>query len=150
MRVPFLCVTFCAAILLSACSSVTPATRIEENPAVFAALSPQEKTLVQKGEIAEGMSPDAVYLAWGAPNNSPFYGEKDGKKFTKWVYSALMPVYNPTPMFWGGSYWGPRGWYGGSAMWNDVSYVPVNVAYVLFENDKVTAWEAKSKRPSED
>ncbi len=149
MRTPFLCVVACVAMLLSACSSVTPMMRIEENPAVFASLSPKEQALVQKGEISEGMSPAAVYIAWGAPDGPAVYGEKDGKKYTKWVYTALLPVYNPTPSFWGGPHWGPRGWYGGGAMWNDVTYIPVNVAYVLFENGKVTAWEAKNKRPAE-
>lgn len=137
--------------ILTACSSVTPTERIAANPAVFRSLTPQQQSLVRNGEIAEGMSPQAVFLAWGYPENAPYHGEKGGKKYTKWVYSRLKPIYNPMPAMWYGSYWGTRGWYGGGSWWgNDITYIPENTAYVLFENGKVTSWEAKNKNPSED
>ncbi len=130
-----------AALLLAACQVATPATRIEENPVLFASLPEKDKALVQRGQIRAGMSPEAVFIAWGYPNSQPFVGEKDGKRLERWVYTRMEPVMvTPT---WGGPCWGPHGWHchGGAMM--DTAYVPRNTAYVTFENDKVVSWEAR-------
>jgi len=53
--------------LLCACSTSTIETRRTEKPAAYNALSPEEKQLVDQGQIKVGMSSDAVYIAWGQP-----------------------------------------------------------------------------------
>lgn len=52
-------------LLLAACSTVD--SRIKERPAVYSALSRRDQALVRSGTIREGLSKDAVYIAWGAP-----------------------------------------------------------------------------------
>lgn len=139
-----------SALLLNSCGSITPMDRIAENPAAYQALTPAQQTLVREGKIEAGMPPQAVYIAWGNPAASPIEGYKDGKNYTRWVYSQLEPVYT-TPAFWGGPYWGPgpygrRRYYGGFYTGTDVTYIPRNVANVLFENGKVVSWETAVPR----
>ncbi len=127
-------------LLLSACQVATPATRIEQNPVLFESLPEKDKALVQQGQIRAGMSPEAVFLAWGYPNSRPFVGEKNGKPLVRWVYTRMEPVMvTPT---WGGPCWGPYGWCHGHYGMPDTAYIPRNTAYVTFENDKVVSWEA--------
>ncbi len=135
-----LIVSAAAALLLSSCQVATPATRIEQNPVLFESLSEKDRALVQQGLIREGMSPEAVFLAWGYPNSAPFVGQKDGKRIVRWVYNRDEPVMS-TPT-WSGPCWGPYGCYHDHYMMPDTVYIPRNVANVTFENDKVVSWEA--------
>ncbi len=49
--------------------------------------------MVDQGNIAVGMSADAVYLAWGKPN-AVWQGE-DGKTRTeRWTYTRTTPVWS--------------------------------------------------------
>lgn len=134
-----------AALLLVSCQSSTPASRIEENPVIFRALSPEQQLMVQQGRICKGMSKEAVFLAWGNPGSAPMRGEKAGKAYERWVYTRERAV--PVDTFGGGWYggpWGHRGWYepyGGMS----VMYVPEEAATVTFEQDKVTEWESRAK-----
>ncbi len=71
------------ALLLGSCE--TPQSRISERPAVYNALSARDQALVSQGKIREGMSQDAVYLAWGAPNQrGP--GRHRGSSAETWIY----------------------------------------------------------------
>lgn len=88
--------TLSAALSLASCVS-TPASRIQKNPALFNSLPPSQKTLVESGQIAEGMSPPAVFLAWGDPS-AVAEGNLNGKSATRWIYSSLQPVYTPPPL----------------------------------------------------
>lgn len=133
-----------AALLLAACQTATPATRIEANPVMFRSLSAEQQLMVQQGRIAKGMTKDAVFLAWGKPASAPMVGEKDGKRFERWVYTVSRPV--PVDGFGGGCWYGGpwchHGWgpYGGM----NVAYVPEDVASVTFEDERVTEWESRS------
>src|SRR6186713_451559 len=51
---------------LTGCTTVE--TRIAERPEAFRRLSPTDQTLVQQGRVRDGMSRDAVYIAWGPPS----------------------------------------------------------------------------------
>ncbi len=136
--------TIAAALVLSlvSCQSATPASRIAENPVLFQSLPTEQQNLVQQGRISEGMSQDAVFLAWGAPNNAPYVGQQNGKNITRWVYTYQEPVMT-TPT-WGASYWGPHGWYEpGFYTGMSTIYVPRTAATVLFENNKVVSWESR-------
>src|SRR5204863_8844932 len=55
-----------SALFLSSCS--TTETRISGHPEIFQSLSPRDQALVRDGKIREGMSQDAVWLAWGTPD----------------------------------------------------------------------------------
>lgn len=124
-------------IALSSCQTVTPETRIAENSAMFAQLSPEHKALVQQGRICEGMDSQAVFLAWGMPETQPTVGQQNGKYTERWVYES----YEPVTVFNGGpyGYWGPYGYYGGG-MGTSTAFIPKQVAWVEFTNGKVTAW----------
>lgn len=127
--------------LMVSCTGVTPLDRIESNPAMFRNLSPEHQAMVQRGRICDGMSPDAVFLAWGQPSERPMVGQKNGRSYEKWIYTRLRPVMVSRP-FWGGSYWGPwGGWYGGGGV--DTVYVPEQIGDVTFENGRVSSWEAR-------
>lgn len=137
-----------ATLCLVSCAS-TPASRIQKHPALFNSLPQTEQNLVQTGQIAEGMAPPAVFLAWGDPS-AVSEGNLNGKSATRWIYSSLEPVYTTPPgAFWYGPYWG-GGPYGRTGLYapyypyyNDITYVPVNTGYVLFINGKVESWERR-------
>lgn len=132
------CAVVCAACALSSCSSVTPADRIAQNPVIFQSLTPAQQLLVQQGRIEKGMSPDAVILAWGAPD-SQVQGEKDGRKTDRWIYNGYETVTvmsdSVTPFY------GPYGWYDPYYPRTSTAYVPTQRAYVEFVNGKVSSWE---------
>lgn len=140
---------------LTSCVPSTPQTRIQQDPRKFDALSHKEQSLVQQGQISRGMSPDAVYLAWGSPSNS-FQGSKDDKLTERWDYAGSRPVQTTT--FYGsygygygrygyGRYggYGPYGRHGGSMVGigfgPEVAFVPYRIASVWFINQRVDAWE---------
>ncbi len=54
-----------SALILASCS--TTETRISGHPEIYQSLSPRDQALVSQGQIRDGMSPNAVYLAWGSP-----------------------------------------------------------------------------------
>ncbi len=127
----------CAALLAS-CAPVTPDARINANPTLYSKLSEKEKSLVREGRIANGMSPDAVYLAWGRPSRE-YEGHERGKATLRWDYTGTMPVYTTGWSGYYGSYW--RRPYYGYALGPEVTYVPYRRASVWFENRRVTSWE---------
>ena len=128
------------------CQTATPLTRIDQNPVMFRMLSPEHQVLVQQGRICEGMSKDAVFLAWGMPEGRPVVGQNGKVHFEKWVYTCMRPVMVERP-YWGGFYGSAcRGMY-----WNggwDTAYVPEVCATVTFENGRVIAWERSGSRVS--
>ena len=71
-----LCVAATLASVLVSCMASTPGDRISRNPTLYNSLPSYQQQLVQQGRIESGMSPDAVFLAWGAPNSEPVRGEK--------------------------------------------------------------------------
>lgn len=136
-----LCVTAALAAMLASCVASTPYDRIAENPYLYNSLPTRQQLLVQQGRIESGMTPDAVYLAWGAPNSETVYGEKKGVKTERWVYLSYEPV-TVMPV-WGGFSCGYPGWDSSFSVFADTAYVPYPSAYVEFENGKVTEWERK-------
>ncbi len=134
-------VSLFALVAFASCVPSTPQARIAQSPGKFAALSESHKELVEQGEIERGMSPDAVYLAWGSPSRS-FQGSKDGKRTDRWDYAGSMPVY--TTGFYGGygyGRYGPHRRYGYYGFGPEVTYVPFRVASVWFLNNRVDSWE---------
>lgn len=132
---------------LVACMPSTPQARIQENPRKYAALGTTQQLLVQQGQLARGMSTDAVYLAWGPPARI-FQGSKDGKLTERWDYGGAQAV--PVTNFYGaygygGGRYGPHGRHGysgiGFGFGPEIAYVPYRVASVRFINGRVDSWE---------
>ncbi len=72
-----------ALFFFGSCS--TPETRISERPDVYRSLSSTDQALASQGRIREGMSRDAVYIAWGAPNQRG-EGRNRGSTVETWIY----------------------------------------------------------------
>ncbi len=127
---------------LVSCQVASPAERIRENPVLFASLPVEDKLLVQNGQIRAGMSQNAVRLAWGLPNSTPLVGEQDGKCTERWVYLRYEPVMVSAGVGTGFGH-GPCGWHHGChGVGMNTATVPRQVAWVLFENGQVVAWES--------
>jgi len=136
-----------ATILLVSCVPSTPQGRIQQSPQMFHSLSAKDRALSERGQLARGMSPDAVYIAWGTPSNT-FMGYYKGQASERWDYAASRPVYSSTFFSsYGYGYGGGYGRYGhhysgiGYGFGPEISYVPTHVASVWFVNHRVDSWE---------
>lgn len=131
------------AVVLSCCVSSTPADRITENPLLYNILPAEQQLMVQQGKICNGMTPDAVFLAWGQPNTPPVEGESNGHKIVRWVYRD----YEAVPVMTGGfGYgYGPFGCYGSCYPQMDTAYLPYDAAFVEFTDGKVTSWQRRQR-----
>lgn len=135
-------------LAFTSCVPSTPQSRIEREPAKFSALSRKEQSLVQEGQIARGMSPDAVILAWGNPAQR-YEGSKNSHRTERWDYLATRPVYSSS--FFGGYGYSGRGYgpYGGYGPYSsfdygygpEITYIPYRSASVQFVNNQVDSWE---------
>lgn len=108
---------------------------------MFHALPPAQRGLVRQGLIMEGMTKDAVFLAWGVPDR---YSESvaDGERRETWLYIGYRNEEIP------GYAWRPyRGIYC-DPYYDAFAYRParVSVPYlyrsVTFEDGRVVAYEA--------
>jgi hypothetical protein len=144
----FVCLLLGGMAMVS-CVPSTPQTRIERNPAAFAALSAKDQELVRQGSIAKGMRAAAVLLAWGEPS-ARLEGFRDGKTSERWEYTGSEPVYTNSVYGGFGYYGGYRGRYGryhgpyvpyGYGFGPTVTYVPYCRSRVWFVNGRVDAWE---------
>ncbi|MEP6936921.1 MAG: hypothetical protein ABI871_02520 [Chthoniobacterales bacterium] len=96
------------ALFLSGCS--TTETRISGHPEIYQSLSARDQALVSQGRIREGMRENAVWLAWGGPDQR-LAGRSHGQSAETWLYttSYASPGYGG----YGGGYGGYGGGYGG-------------------------------------
>src|SRR6266566_7696461 len=115
-----------AAIVLILTSCGTPGTRISQHPEIYQRLSSRDQSLVSQGQIRPGMTMDAVWLAWGTPDQKipANVGDSHGET---WVYLR----YETPPSYGGPYYYGPFDW----------SYIPPKFVYpsrgVTFSNGRV-------------
>jgi hypothetical protein len=141
-----------AVCMLTSCQTSTPATRVQQNPAVFNNLSKEDQDLVLRGTISERMTKDAVLLAWGPPNNVA-YSRESGRDTETWRYTTMQAVYRPhygIGMGYGYGY-GYRGHrYGGVYPYGSVAfgpdYVPVTSSVVRFRKGRVVGWDTMDQR----
>ena len=137
---------------LGGCTTLTPAERrVEKNPDLFATIPEREKPIVLRGDIVEGMSRDAIFLAWGRPGQVAS-GSRNGKTTEKWAYFSNAPVstvsvgygsYGPSPFY---SSYGVHPVYGystgpGWGYGSGVDYLPYLDSKVEFLDGRVVAWE---------
>lgn len=83
-------VAACSALLLASCS--TTQTRIGQHPEIFNSLSPSDQALVSRGEIRPRMSQNAVWLAWGAPEEK-IPSNMRGRPAETWIYMNYAVAY---------------------------------------------------------
>lgn len=111
MRLLAICAIASALLVLGACS--TPETRISEKPEAYRSLSATDQALVSQGKIHEGMSRDAVYIAWGAPNQRA-EGRNRGRSVETWIYfSTASDSYSGSFGYGYGGFGGGFGGFGG-------------------------------------
>lgn len=136
-------------LIHNSCAPSTPQARIEQNPAAFNQLGKKHQELVRQGRITDGMTQEAVVLAWGTPSQR-FQGSQNSKATERWDYAGSRPIY--TNQFYGGFGYGGYGRYGrycrrGYSDFGylgfgpEVTYVPYRVASVWFLNNRVDSWE---------
>jgi hypothetical protein len=72
-------------LFLAGCATSTIESRRAEKISAYHNLAPEEKQLVDQGQIKVGMSSDAVYIAWGPPSET-LESEDAGGHITTWRY----------------------------------------------------------------
>ena len=77
------------AAVLSSCSTVE--SRISDHPEIYNSISPNDQALVRDGRIRAGMPQNAVWLAWGSPDQK-FAGNMRGRETETWVYVRYEPA----------------------------------------------------------
>jgi hypothetical protein len=80
-----------ASLLLCGCATSTIQSRKQERRAVFASLPPEFQQAVDQGELKVGMTPDAVYIAWGKPAQV-FTGQSTEGPTTTWIFTGVQVV----------------------------------------------------------
>lgn len=128
--------TFCI-FGISSCATNPRQKRISNNPDLYNNLSSHDKSLVNNGQIKQGMNKKAVYLAWGDPSRSS-KGDSNGTLYEKWYYYRYTPNYSGS--FYGGYGYG-RSYYGmGAARATD--YSSELESQVEFRKGRVYSWES--------
>lgn len=125
-------------LVLASCASPIE-RRVSHYPELFNKLPAAEQAMVRRGEVREGMSKDAVFLAWGKPDRIA-HGRKDGKNRERWSFAEYEQVHR---MGYAGGLGlaGGYGWvdpiaYGGPV----VDFVPVPGRSVEFIDGKVVGF----------
>jgi hypothetical protein len=156
------------ALFFGGCS--TPESRISDHRDLYDSLPARQQQLVAQGQIAGGMSRNAVWLAWGAPEQK-VNGYARGNTTENWVYytTTTYPYgygygygygrfgYGPWgygyPGFWGGGVGVFRAHHGrrfvvfGDPFYDPFyySYLPPTVSYpykaVTFVNGRVVEFQ---------
>lgn len=137
--------------LLTGCQTGAE-NRIQKNPQLYGKLSSKDQERVRRGDIREGMTEEAVFLAWGRPDRV-LSGSRGGRATEKWAYFDSRPVttfsYNIGPgihPFYTRYGVHPRFGYGYGPSWgysSGVDFVQQISKQVEFRNGRVTAWERR-------
>lgn len=125
-----------AAVLLTGCAS-TIESRKKERYNSYSELSPEQRATVDAGQIKVGMTKDAVYIAWGKPQQV-LTSESQAGRNEVWVY---LGSYLQSYGYWGfRPFYGPYGYYQGPYFYHDYLPVAYAKAEVIFEKDVVKQW----------
>jgi hypothetical protein len=89
------CLTMHGLLLLVGCTSSNIAARRQALAADYAALTAKEKALVDRGELRQGMSTNAVLIAWGQPSIISTMLTPNGP-FITWEYYRKRTVTDPS------------------------------------------------------
>ena len=98
MKPRFIVPTLLVLALLTGCS--TPQDRARERADTFNSLPATVRDSALKGELREGMTPDAVYVALGNPARV-VTGVNKGVQLERWVYTRIesreIPAWRDVP-----------------------------------------------------
>ena len=143
------------AVLASGCATTksTVETRKTERASAYAALTPEERALVDQGHIKIGMGEDAVFIAWGQPSQVQS-SETAAGPVTTWIYTGTgyqeQRRWNYSRY---GYYGGGRRGYGyvQPLPTLDYEYIPYRytAAEVVFEKGLVKSWKHTSPPPTQ-
>lgn len=118
------------ALVAAGCATSTVESRKKERPTAYTSLPADQKSLVDQGKIQVGMTPDAVYLAWG-PASEILESESAQGHTTVWVYYGEWAEEQ-------------RYWIGRHLA---TDYYPRNYvrAEIVFQNGAVASWRTLPK-----
>lgn len=133
-------------VLLAGCASSTIEKRRAERSAAYAALPAEQRALVDKGDIAVGMSEDAVFIAWGKPDQVLRRGDKNGES-TRWLYEGTA---TDTHYYWVAQ---PVRLANGRTILDRrlaprTEFRDFVAAEIIFRDGKLDSWEMKARPPS--
>ena len=116
------------ALILVGCA--TTQSRISQHPEIYQRLSARDQALVSQGQLRPGMAMDAVWLAWGTPDQE--IPDNMGDRPTEtWLYLR----YQTPPSYGSPYYYGPFDW----------SYIPPKFPYAskgaTFSNGRVVFFQ---------
>ena len=116
------------ACLAGCISRPTIQSRIQQRNAAYAALTPAVKQLVAEGRVQAGMDTNAVYMAWGRPDEILQSGDQRGE-YTTWLYRGAYLEET-------------RYWVGRRVPQLAFDYEPRTYvsAEIVFANGKVQSW----------
>ncbi len=120
MRLPRRTLWLSLFLAFAVAGCATPVDRAKSHPAAFRKLSPADQNLVLEGRVRDGMSADAVYIAWGDPDSKKSAAADVAGKDAKdgvtssgkevWYYERQLAVQSPMNSFdqWlpGNNLWG--------------------------------------------
>jgi outer membrane protein assembly factor BamE (lipoprotein component of BamABCDE complex) len=112
-------------LVLVGCATSSVETRRKERQAVYDTLPPDQKALVDQGELKVGMSEDVVYIALGKPNEILKSGDQNGEATTWIYYGSYMQGY---PVWWRRNF---------TYAYNPQDYVK---AELIFVKGKLVSW----------
>ena len=132
-------------LLLAGCATKsTIESRRLERASAYEALPPDQKAMVDAGQIRIGMSSDAVYIAWGKPNEILESEDPQQGHLTFWRYYGSWLQEN--------RYWayrevghGPRGAYLERYLTSDYSPRDYVRSEIVLKDGKVISWRTLPK-----
>ena len=91
MQILWPCLTMLSLLLFVGCESSHIAARRQAYAADYATLTAEDKALVDRGELRQGMSTNAVLIAWGQPSTMP----TPNGPYVIWEYYQKRAATNP-------------------------------------------------------
>ena len=147
-----------AVLFFAGCATIE--TRISEHPEIYNELSPRDQALVRQGRIREGMTMDAVWVAWGSPEQKALAVGTEDRRRRGFIVLITMNTIRITadmvtvtvPRFrWRRSFCGRTSWTSAFVAIYDPFYDPFfyprfrQVSYpyktVTFSNGRVVAFQ---------
>ncbi len=129
-------------VMLLVVGCQTMDTRIAENPALWNSFSPEEQARIRDGKLWEGMTTEAVWLAWGKPRYKR-HGQEGAVDFEEWVYTRIR---SQDVMEWRyRQAYNGRDWYLVPEYAPTQVYDEVPASSVRFIDGKVTAWSTLTR-----
>lgn len=137
------------ALFSASCAPSNPTARAQKRAAAFQSLPAEHQKLALEGKIKEGMSRDAVWVAWG-PASRIYEASTQGNTMEIWHYTGLQQVYGGSFGMGLGFGYGQVGRYGRYRRADPFShydlnygpqYIPFTQAEVKFQQGLVKSWE---------